>query len=283
MNKRKEIMIALALILAAGAAVVGSRMIKNNKHSEVNTETENASEKVVQESELVADRDSEEVPQETQEKVTDTVGTESDRKSDTETPEASYADDFYISEIPDDTFAKMQGKSYKEDCTVPREDLRYVHVRHMGFDGEAKDGELVVNKAIADDVLAIFEELYKADYPIEKVRLVDEYDADDEASMSDNNSSAFNFRFISHTTRISKHGLGMAVDINTRYNPYVKTVDGKLSIEPANGADYVDRSKDFPHKIDHEDLCYKLFKEHGFTWGGDWTHSKDYQHFERDY
>lgn len=283
MNKRKEIMIALALILAAGAAVVGSRVIKNNKHSEVNTETENASEKVVQESELVADRDSEEMPQETQEKVTDTVGTESDRKSDTETPEASYADDFYISEIPDDIFAKMQGKSYKEDCTVPREDLRYVHVRHMGFDGEAKDGELVVNKAIADDVLAIFEELYKADYPIEKVRLVDEYDADDEASMSDNNSSAFNFRFISHTTRISKHGLGMAVDINTRYNPYVKTVDGKLSIEPANGADYVDRSKDFPHKIDHEDLCYKLFKEHGFTWGGDWTHSKDYQHFERDY
>jgi len=283
MNKRKEIMIALALILAAGAAVVGSRVIKNNKHSEVNTETENASEKVVQESELVADRDSEEVPQETQEKVTDTVGTESDRKSDTETPEASYADDFYISEIPDDIFAKMQGKSYKEDCTVPREDLRYVHVRHMGFDGEAKDGELVVNKAIADDVLAIFEELYKADYPIEKVRLVDEYDADDEASMSDNNSSAFNFRFISHTTRISRHGLGMAVDINTRYNPYVKTVDGKLSIEPANGADYVDRSKDFPHKIDHEDLCYKLFKEHGFTWGGDWTHSKDYQHFERDY
>lgn len=283
MNKRKEIMIALALILAAGTAVVGSRMIKNNKHSEVNTETENASEKVVQESELVADRDSEEVPQETQEKVTDTVGTESDRKSDTETPEASYADDFYISEIPDDIFAKMQGKSYKEDCTVPREDLRYVHVRHMGFDGEAKDGELVVNKAIADDVLAIFEELYKADYPIEKVRLVDEYDADDEASMSDNNSSAFNFRFISHTTRISRHGLGMAVDINTRYNPYVKTVDGKLSIEPANGADYVDRSKDFPHKIDHEDLCYKLFKEHGFTWGGDWTHSKDYQHFERDY
>ena len=276
-------MIALALILAAGAAVVGSRMIKNNKHSEVNTETENASEKVVQESELVADRDSEEVPQETQEKVTDTVGTESDRKSDTETPEASYADDFYISEIPDDIFAKMQGKSYKEDCTVPREDLRYVHVRHMGFDGEVKDGELVVNKAIADDVLAIFEELYKADYPIEKVRLVDEYDADDEASMSDNNSSAFNFRFISHTTRISRHGLGMAVDINTRYNPYVKTVDGKLSIEPANGADYVDRSKDFPHKIDHEDLCYKLFKEHGFTWGGDWTHSKDYQHFERDY
>lgn len=296
MNKRKEIMIALALILAAGAAVVGSRMIKNNKHSEVNTETENASEKVVQERELVAGRDSsEDVQQETQDVVKGESEGDSNKKSDTETPADSKSDskkdsnndheissdDFYISGIPDDIFAKMQGKSYKDDCTVPREDLRYVHVLHMGFDGEVKAGELVVSRKIADDVLEIFEELYKADYPIEKVRLVDEYDADDEASMSDNNSSAFNFRFISHTTRISKHGLGMAVDINTRYNPYVKTVNGKLSIEPANGADYVDRSKDFPHKIDHDDLCYKLFTEHGFTWGGDWTHSKDYQHFER--
>ena len=95
--------------------------------------------------------------------------------------------------------------------------------------------------------------------PLKKYRLVDEYDADDEASMSDNNSSAFNFRFISHTTTISKHGLGMAVDINTLYNPYVKTVNGKLSIEPANAKAYVDRSGDFPHKIDHDDLCYKSF------------------------
>lgn len=306
MNKRKGMILTLALLLAAGAAVVGSRMLKNSKHNEVNTETENISEQIAQETqERVEDKGSgEEVQPETQRDVTGESEGDTDRESDTETPADPKSDkvansdmgsttgtdfheisssDFYISEITDDIFARMQGKSYKEDCTVPREDLRYVHVRHMGFDGEVKDGELVVNKAIADDVLAIFEELYKADYPIEKVRLVDEYDADDEASMSDNNSSAFNFRFISHTTRISKHGLGMAVDINTRYNPYVKTVDGKLSIEPANGADYVDRSKDFPYKIDHEDLCYKLFKEHGFTWGGDWTHSKDYQHFERDY
>ena len=188
---------------------------------------------------------------------------------------------FFISEIPDDIFEKMQGKSYKADCTLPRENLRYIHVLHVGFDNQVHEGELVVNKDIADDVLEIFKELYEAGYQIEKVRLVDEYDADDEASMSDNNSSAFNFRFISHTTKISKHGMGMAVDINTLYNPYVKTVDGELSIEPANAADYVDRSKDFSHKIDHDDLCYKLFTEHGFEWGGDWTHSKDYQHFEK--
>lgn len=207
---------------------------------------------------------------------------ESESQPETPDPEESEDEEFYVSEIPDDIFEKMQGKSYKEDCTVPREDLRYVHVLHMGFDGETKEGELVVNKAIADDVCDIFEKLYEADYPIEKIRLVDEYDADDEASMSDNNSSAFNFRFISHTTKISKHGLGMAVDINTLYNPYVKTVDGKRSVEPANASDYVDRSADFPYKIDHDDLCYQLFKEHGFSWGGDWQHSKDYQHFEKN-
>ena len=61
----------------------------------------------------------------------------------------------------------------------------------------------------------------------------DEYNAEDEASMADNNSSCFNFRFISHTTKISNHGKGMAIDINPLYNPYIKTVNGNLNIEPA--------------------------------------------------
>ncbi len=217
-----------------------------------------------------------EVTPDTEEKLTE-MSPEPEIKTEEYEPDA-----FYISHIPDDIFAKMQGRSYKADCTIDREELRYVHILHTGFDGETKEGELVVNKAIADDVLAIFEELYRAKYPIEKVCLVDEYDADDEASMSDNNSSAFNFRTISHTTTISKHGLGMAIDINPLYNPYVKTVNGALSIEPTNAAAYVDRSEENPYRIDHDDLCYKLFTEHGFTWGGDWVHSKDYQHFEKE-
>ncbi|MCF0122503.1 MAG: M15 family metallopeptidase, partial [Ruminiclostridium sp.] len=147
-------------------------------------------------------------------------------------------------------------------------------------DGSVKEGEMVLNKYIAEDVMEIFKELYAADYPIERVRLIDEYDADDEMSMRDNNSSSFNFRFISHTTKVSKHGLGMAVDINPLYNPYIKSVDGQTVIEPATGEPYVDRSADFAYKIDENDLCYKLFKEHGFEWGGSWSDRKDYQHFE---
>ena len=177
-------------------------------------------------------------------------------------------------------FARIKGKSYKDNCTVPVSDLRYLHVLHIGFDGQSHEGEIICNKYIAEDMLEIFEALYEAKYPIEKIRLVDEYNADDESSMADNNSSSFNFRFISYTTKVSKHGYGLAMDINTLYNPYVKTVDGKLSIEPANAAAYVDRSQDFEHKIDENDLAYKLFVAHGFEWGGAWTNSKDYQHFE---
>ena len=187
---------------------------------------------------------------------------------------------FYVEPISDEVFERMYGKSFKEDCTLPREDLRYLHVLHVDLNGEEREGEMVVNYHIADDVLDILRQLYEAKYPIEKIRLVDEYDADDELSMEDNNSSCFNFRFISHTTRVSKHGLGLAVDINTLYNPYTKVVDGERIVEPVTGEPYLDREADFPCKIDHEDLCYKLFAEHGFEWGGDWEDRKDYQHFE---
>ena len=258
MKNRTKIAIAGA---TAGALAVTAMVL--NKHPE-------------KEIQMPAEETLTEVTPDTEENLTE-MSPESELKT-----EEHELDAFYISQITDDVFAKMQGRSYKTDCTIDREELRYVHILHTGFDGETKEGELIVNKAIADDVLAIFEELYLAKYPIEKVRLVDEYDADDEASMSDNNSSAFNFRTISHTTTISKHGLGMAIDINPLYNPYVKTVNGALSIEPANAAVYVDPSDDNPYRIDHDDLCYKLFTEHGFTWGGDWVHSKDYQHFEKE-
>ena len=192
-----------------------------------------------------------------------------------------FAEGFTASAIDDEIFARIKGKSYKDNCPVPLEDLRYLRVLHVGFDGQTHEGEMICNTSIAEDLLDIFQKLYEAGYQIEKIRLVDEYNADDELSMRDNNSSCFNFRFISHTTTISKHGLGLAVDINTLYNPYVKMVDGKFNLEPATAGDYVDRSRDFPHKIDENDLCYKLFTEHGFEWGGNWKSVKDYQHFEK--
>lgn len=191
-----------------------------------------------------------------------------------------FKDSFYSMEIPDDIFKSMEGKSYKANCTVEREDLRYLHILHIGFDGKVHEGEMICNKIIAEDLLEIFRVLYSNKYQIEKMRLIDEYDADDESSMRDNNSSSFNFRFISFTTKVSKHGLGVAVDINPLYNPYIKEVNGRTNVEPATATEYVDRNRDFPHKLTGNDLCCRLFAEHGFEWGGDWTSCKDYQHFE---
>ena len=78
-----------------------------------------------------------------------------------------------------------------------------------------------------------------------------------------------------------KHARGLAIDINPRYNPYVRNRGGKRLVSPDNGVKYADRSKDFPYKIVKGDLCYRLFKKYGFSWGGDWKNSKDYQHFEK--
>ncbi len=188
---------------------------------------------------------------------------------------------FYSSEISDEIFKRIKGKSYKENCTIPREDLRYIKLLYFGFDRRIHVGELICNKLIADDLVDIFKELFERKYEIEKVCLIDEYDADDEKSMSDNNSSAFNFRYISHTKTISNHGLGLAIDINPKYNPYIFYNNGMEIVEPSNSLEYVDRTKRFEHKINENDLCYKLFIKHGFEWGGSWLDSKDYQHFEK--
>lgn len=189
-------------------------------------------------------------------------------------------DGFSILPVDTDIFNRVQGKSYRSDCTVPVDDLRYLTLLHKDAEGSTLQGEMICHASIAKSLLDIFQALYRESYPVERVRLVDDYDADDEASMEDNNSSCFNFRFISHTRRVSKHGLGLAVDINPRYNPYWKKMDGKEIIEPASARPYLDRTLDFPYKIERNDLCCRLFAAHGFQWGGDWEDRKDYQHFE---
>ena len=199
--------------------------------------------------------------------------------------ERSGVDAWFRSEtISDQIFSRMWLKSWKEDCPLKRSELRYLKVLHRNADGNPQRGEMVVNAAIADKVIDVFRRLYQADYRIERMVLIDNYDADDESSMRANNSSSFNFRFMTgSTTKISKHGLGLAIDINTLYNPYVKQKDDESwHIEPTTSEPYAfDRENrtDIPYKIDHNDLAYQLFTEAGFEWGGDWTSLKDYQHF----
>ena len=192
------------------------------------------------------------------------------------------AQEFSVQPIPDSVFLRMQGRSWPEGCTIRRSDLRYLRLSHYDAEKKQHVGEMVCNKAIANDLLEIFRELYRQKYPIERIRLIDDYNADDEQSMRDNNSSCFCYRKISGSTKLSKHAQGMAVDINTLYNPYVRTgKDGRRIVEPATATRYVDRRKSFPYKIVKGDLLYRLFLQHGFKWGGNWRTMKDWQHFEK--
>lgn len=195
--------------------------------------------------------------------------------------ESNKDDYFYAMNIDDSIKERINGKSYKVDCTIPYDELRYLSLVYYDFNHTPIVGEIICNKAIADDLLDIFFQLYQSEYEIEKIVLVDEFDADDDLSCAANNTSCFNFRTVAGSSTLSNHAKGMAIDVNPLYNPYVKDPNGKQIVAIEGSIPYIDRSKDFSHKIDQNDLCYQLFIEHGFSWGGDWNSVKDYQHFEK--
>lgn len=183
---------------------------------------------------------------------------------------------FMYSEIPDNIKEIMKGKSMPEQANISYEDLAYIKLTHYGFDNEIHNGEMVVDKRLAQDVVDIFKELYDKKYPIEKVRLIDEYNADDNLSMNDNNSSAFCYRTIKGSNKISNHGKGMAIDINPFQNPHVI---GETT-NPVEAYMYSDRTIGHTGIIIEGDDCYNAFVKRGWTWGGHWN-NPDYQHFEK--
>lgn len=194
----------------------------------------------------------------------------------------TYKKGFTYEKIDQETAERIKGRSYKKGAKISLDSLRYLHIRYVDFEGNTQDGEMIVNKKIARKTLKVFYELYKIKYPIEKMQLIDEYDADDEKSMADNNTSAFNYRKVANSNKLSNHSRGLAIDINPRINPYITS----YGIAPANSKVYKVREvskcrgKYRDYMIHKGDKVYKIFKKYGFSWGGDWIHSKDYQHFE---
>ena len=190
------------------------------------------------------------------------------------------ADDGYRSSIQviDATTARtMTGVSWRRGCPVRIADLRLVGVTHWGFDRLRHRGELIVHKDVARSVVAVFHTMYSARFLVRKMRRVDSYRADDNASMAADNTSAFNCRPITGSARgFSVHSYGKAIDVNPLENPYVK---GRAVLPPAGRA-FTDRSRVRPGMIRHGDRVWSAFAAHGFTWGGDWKSLKDYQHFE---
>lgn len=208
----------------------------------------------------------------------------------------TYSEGFYYEPLSDNLRRYISGISLPESREpvsadagddsasygITADELRYVHIWHFDFDGNPVEGELICNEYIAQDLVEIFCALYRNEYQLESVHLIEEYDGDDVASMEANNSSCLNYREKTSSSGLSMHAYGLAVDINPYYNPYISYLeDGSENVLPAAAVAYADRSQRFPYKIDEEDLCCKLFLQHGFIWGGNWNSVKDYQHFQK--
>ena len=172
--------------------------------------------------------------------------------------------------------ALMVGTSWHRGCPVPLRKLRLVKVTFHRFDRTNSQGRLVVHWRYSHDIVTVMHKLYRARFPIRRMRLIDSYDGSDRRSMSQDNTSAFNCRFVAGTSRWSMHAYGLAIDINPVENPYVSG----SHVSPAKGAVYADRSLHRRGMIHARDVVVRAFRSIGWRWGGSWAGStKDYQHF----
>lgn len=151
--------------------------------------------------------------------------------------------------------------------------LTLISVEYYSFDDRLHKGQLVVNKKAAKDIEEIFNFIKESKFPIDKVIPAVKFNWDDDASMNDNNTVAFNYRKVKGSKVLSAHSYGMAIDINPLQNPHIK---GKV-IQPAKGKYNVNASG----TIIRDSKLVKEFVKRGWQWGGRWKSSKDYQHFEK--
>jgi hypothetical protein len=165
--------------------------------------------------------------------------------------------------------------SWRAGCPVGPAQLRLMTLPYVGWDGRTHSGELVVRASAVEEVAQVFRMLYRARFPIRSLRVVDEFEGSDDASMAADNTSGFNCRKAVGGTGWSQHSYGLAIDVNPRENPYV--YDGKVL--PPEGEPYVDRTPYRKGMAVPGGVLVRAFAAVGWSWGGYWRSSKDYQHF----
>lgn len=211
----------------------------------------------------------------------------------------------------------LERQSWRRGCPVPLAELSYLVVNFWGFDGGSHYGELVLHASLAPLMLDALQTAYQSRFPIRSLKLADEFDADDERSMSANNSSAFNCREVPGKPGVfSRHSFGTALDLNPLQNPFLRLDSEALKqlgwsgegspaefvsatgwlgaatpaafctghpeaclIAPAEAAGYLERHDPRPGMLVSGDPVLKSFGERGFSWGGLWR-IPDYQHLD---
>ena len=169
------------------------------------------------------------------------------------------------------------GASWREGCPVGPEELRLVRLSVWGFDGQAHVGSIVVHRDVTDAVITAFHRLYDERFPIRRMEPIDAFGGDDPASMAADNTSGFNCRnaVADGPPRWSVHASGKAIDVNPVENPYI---EGGV-VQPPAGAAYVSRSEYRPGMAVDGGQLTAAFAAVGWSWGGDWAATPDYQHF----
>lgn len=167
------------------------------------------------------------------------------------------------------------GETYAPGCPVPLSRLRYVTVSFRGFDGAAHTGELVLAASESAGVVSVFRALYRADFPIEEMRLPTTADLDAPPTGDGNNTAGMVCRATTGGTTFSAHAFGLAIDINPFQNPYER---GDLVLPELAGS-YLDRERRRPGMVLADSLAVREFARIGWSWGGDFQTLLDYQHF----
>jgi hypothetical protein len=182
----------------------------------------------------------------------------------------------YVATVQHVTAAELRW-SWRPGCPVGPSQLRRIRLRYVGFDGKAHVGNIVVNAAVTDDVTAVFRRLYGARFPIRSILPIDVFHGSDSRSTAADNTSSFNCRFAvaPGAKHWSMHAYGEAVDVDTVENPYIEN-----GVElPANAKAYADRSNVRRGMAVAGGALVRAFAAVGWSWGGRWSPSPDYQHF----
>lgn len=189
----------------------------------------------------------------------------------------------YAQSVPKEIQALMNGGSMRSGSSTTFKDLMYLKIPHFDFNSNVAEGELIVHKSIANEVLDIFSELFVIGYPIERMELIDKYNADEFASKDANNTTAF---YTANSDTPKSHSLGMAIDINPQINPHV---ENNGTSKHANTAEYLSRNNDLWSSeiarcayIGPDTEVFNIFvNKYGWEWGGTWQNNRRYHHFEK--
>lgn len=190
-------------------------------------------------------------------------------------PPRSDGFEWTIDPIPDDVLARS---SWVPECPVTVEELAYVTVSHMGFDGEYHTGEIIVHASVAEGVVEVFRRLHEEKFPIEQMRVITKEEIDAPPTGDWNDTTSFVCRPAVGSNGWSQHAYGLAIDINPFHNPYIKD----WLIIPELAEAYLDRERQLPGMIFGDDFVVEAFAEIGWTWGGNWNSLKDWMHFSYD-